>query len=83
MKKLDNNGRTFQINEDGSITIGLNREDCLESALQAWGEFTLSGGKAKKFGEWLGDELGKEREKRLLRELKEMEEKDGEKDKHK
>ena len=80
---MDNNGRTFQINDDGSITIGLNREDCLESALQAWGEFTLNGGKAKNFGKWLSDELGKEREKRLLRELKEMEEKDGKKDKHK
>ena len=82
MKKLDNNGRTFQINEDGSSTIGLNREDCVESALQAGGEFTLGGGKAKKFGEWLGDELRKEREKRLLKELKEMEE-NGKEDKHK
>ena len=74
MKKLDNNGRTFEITDDGSVIIGLNREDCLESAIQVWAEFTLEKGKPKNFGKWLSDELGKEREKRLLRELKEMEE---------
>ena len=79
---MDNNGRTFQINDDGSITIGLNREDCLESAIQVWAEFTLDGGKPKNFGKWLSNELGKEREKRLLRELKEMDD-NGEEDKHK
>ena len=68
---MDNNGRTFEITDDGSIIIGLNRDDCLESAIQAWAEFTSAKGKPKNFGKWLSDELGKEREKRLLRELKE------------
>ena len=72
-------GRKLEEQEDGSIVITLNREDVLEAAIQVWMDYKLSEDK-REFNLYLSEELGKEREKRLLEELKEMEVKNENKD---
>lgn len=73
--KFEWGGRKLEEQEDGSIVITLSREDVLEAAIQVWGDYVTSKDK-REFNIYLSEELGKERENRLRRELKEMEEKD-------
>ena len=66
--RFECNGRVFEEQEDGSITISLNREDLLESTVQIYGEYLLQGGEKSDFGKYIDDELRKVREERIKRE---------------
>ena len=68
-KGIECGGRKLQELDDGTLVITLNREDCLKTATQVWADYTKEGGKQKDFGRWLSNELGKEREKRVIREM--------------
>jgi len=66
--RLEWDGRVLEEQEDGSITISLNREDLLECTVQIYGEYLLKGGKKSGFGKYIDEELRKVREERIKRE---------------
>lgn len=66
--RLEWNGRVLEEQEDGSITISLNREDLLECTVQIYAEYLLQGGEKSDFGKYIDDELRKVREERIKRE---------------
>lgn len=66
--RLEWDGRVLEQQEDGSITISLNREDLLECTVQIYGEYLLQGGKKSAFGKYIDEELKKVREERIKRE---------------
>lgn len=51
-------GRTFTINDDGSVTIQMNRADMLGIAQNVYEDYILSNSKLD-FGEWLLEEIKK------------------------
>ena len=59
VESWESDGRTFTINDDGSLTIQMNRADMLGIAQNIYENYILSNSKLD-FGEWLLKEIENE-----------------------
>ena len=61
-KGIEWDGRVLKEEDDGSLTLSLNRQDILECAKTAWGWYSKQTVEADTFPEWLNKELLKLKE---------------------
>ena len=61
-------GRVLKEEDDGSLSLTFNRIDTLEVAIQVYSDYILSESKLP-FNKWLSEELARERELKMKKEL--------------
>lgn len=65
---IEFDGRVLKEEDDGSLSLTFNRIDTLEVAIQVYSDYILSESKLP-FNKWLDEELARERELKMKKEL--------------